>query len=62
VEERSLDFESFYRGEYPQVYRAARLATGNHDRALDATQEAFKRAPLFGGRASERNRGLVAGS
>lgn len=37
-------FEEFYRREFPLVYRAAFLAVGNRDRALDATQEAFGRA------------------
>lgn len=37
-------FEDFYRREQPAVYRAAYLATGSRDAALDATQEAFKRA------------------
>lgn len=39
-----VDFETFYRAEYPRVYRAVYLATANPDVALDATQEAFKRA------------------
>ena len=38
------DFESFYRLEYPRVYRAVYLATSDGDAAFDATQEAFKRA------------------
>lgn len=38
------DFETFYRNQYPQVYRAAYLATSDPDAAFDATQEAFKRA------------------
>ena len=38
------DFESFYKVQYPHVYRAVYLATGNPDAAFDATQEAFKRA------------------
>ena len=38
------DFESFYKVQYPHVYRAVYLATGNRDAAFDATQEAFKRA------------------
>ena len=38
------DFESFYKVQYPHVYRAVYLATGDPDAAFDATQEAFKRA------------------
>ena len=38
------DFESFYRVQYPQVYRAVYVATSDPDAAFDATQEAFKRA------------------
>lgn len=38
------DFEDVYRAEYPSVYRAALLATGDSEAARDATQEAFKRA------------------
>ena len=38
------DFETFYRNQYPQVYRAAYLATSDREAAFDATQEAFKRA------------------
>ena len=38
------DFESFYRLQYPQVYRAVYLTTSDPDAAFDATQEAFKRA------------------
>ncbi|MGH2808932.1 MAG: sigma-70 family RNA polymerase sigma factor [Actinomycetota bacterium] len=40
----TVDFESFYRAQYPQIYRAAFLATSDSDLALDATQEAFKKA------------------
>ena len=38
------DFESFYRVQYPKVFRAVYLATSDKDAAFDATQEAFKRA------------------
>ena len=38
------DFESFYKVQYPHVYRAVYLATSDQDAAFDATQEAFKRA------------------
>lgn len=38
------DFESFYKAQYPQVYRGVYLATSDPDAAFDATQEAFKRA------------------
>ena len=38
------DFESFYKAQYPQVYRAVHLATNDAEMAFDATQEAFKRA------------------
>lgn len=38
------DFEEFYRGEFPGVYRAAFALSGDRETALDATQEAFKRA------------------
>lgn len=38
------DFESFYKVQYPQVYRAVYLATSDREAAFDATQEAFKRA------------------
>ena len=38
------DFETFYKTEYPHVYRAVFLATSDPDAAFDATQEAFKRA------------------
>ena len=37
-------FEDFYSSEYPSVFRAAYLATGDSEAARDATQEAFKRA------------------
>lgn len=37
-------FEEFYQREFPLVYRASFLASGDRDRALDATQEAFGRA------------------
>lgn len=40
----AVDFEDFYRTQYPQVYRAAFLATSDRDLAFDATQEAFKKA------------------
>jgi RNA polymerase sigma-70 factor (ECF subfamily) len=38
------DFRDFYRSEYPSIFRATWLATGDRDAAFDATQEAFKRA------------------
>ena len=38
------DFETFYRTEYPRVFRAVYLATSDRETAFDATQEAFKRA------------------
>jgi RNA polymerase sigma-70 factor (ECF subfamily) len=38
------DFGDFYRGEFPQVYRAAFLVTGDREAALDLTQDAFERA------------------
>ncbi len=37
-------FEMFFRAEYPQVYRAVFLATGDRETAEDAVQEAFARA------------------
>lgn len=37
-------FEAFYRREFPQVYRAARLLLADDEAAMDATQEAFQRA------------------
>jgi RNA polymerase sigma-70 factor, ECF subfamily len=37
-------FEDFYAAEYPRVFRAATLTCGDPEAALDATQEAFKRA------------------
>jgi RNA polymerase sigma-70 factor, ECF subfamily len=40
----SLDFEDFYRAEFPRVYRASWLFARDVDNALDATQEAFGRA------------------
>ena len=40
----AVEFEDFYRSQYPQVYRAAFLATSDRDLAFDATQEAFKKA------------------
>jgi RNA polymerase sigma-70 factor (ECF subfamily) len=40
----AVDFEDFYRAQYPQVYRAAFLATSDRDLAFDATQDAFKKA------------------
>jgi RNA polymerase sigma-70 factor, ECF subfamily len=42
--EVALDFETFCRSEYAQVFRAVCLATGDPEVASDATQEAFKRA------------------
>ena len=38
------DFETFYRADYPKIFRAAFAAAGDRDVAFDATQEAFKRA------------------
>jgi RNA polymerase sigma-70 factor (ECF subfamily) len=40
----TTDFAEFYRSEYPNVYRAAFAFSGRREAALDATQEAFKRA------------------
>lgn len=37
-------FEEFYRAEFPSIYRSCYVATGDREVALDATQEAFKRA------------------
>jgi RNA polymerase sigma-70 factor (ECF subfamily) len=48
------DFESFYRAQYPQVYRAVHLTTGDPELAFDATQEAFKRAYARWWRLGER--------
>jgi RNA polymerase sigma-70 factor (ECF subfamily) len=39
-----VQFEYFFRSEYPSVYRAVYLATGSEEAAEDATQEAFERA------------------
>jgi RNA polymerase sigma factor (sigma-70 family) len=39
-----LDYESFYRSEFDDVFRASILMTGSREVALDATQEAFTRA------------------
>lgn len=38
------DFAAFYEREYANVYRAAYALSGHREVALDATQEAFKRA------------------
>lgn len=38
------EFDAFYRVEFPRVYRASFLATGDRETALDLTQEAFARA------------------
>ena len=38
------DFAEFYEREYSSVYRAAYALSGHREVALDATQEAFKRA------------------
>lgn len=38
------DFAEFYEREYPKVYRGAYALSGHREVALDATQEAFKRA------------------
>ncbi|MDQ3952099.1 MAG: sigma-70 family RNA polymerase sigma factor [Actinomycetota bacterium] len=38
------DFAEFYEREYASVYRAAYALAGQREVALDATQEAFKRA------------------
>lgn len=40
----TADFADFYRGEFPQVYRAAYAVTGDPQAAFDLTQEAFARA------------------
>lgn len=37
-------FETFYRREFPQVYRATHLLMSDDEAAMDATQEAFQRA------------------
>jgi RNA polymerase sigma-70 factor (ECF subfamily) len=37
-------FEDFYRAEFERVFKAVYLTSGDRDGALDATQEAFKRA------------------
>ena len=37
-------FEDFYKVEFERVYRAVYLTTGDREGALDASQEAFKRA------------------
>jgi DNA-directed RNA polymerase specialized sigma24 family protein len=43
--ERTLHgFEDFYKVEFERVYRAVYLTTGDREGALDASQEAFKRA------------------
>ena len=39
-----LDYETFYRSEFDDVFRGCILMTGSRDVALDATQEAFTRA------------------
>lgn len=41
---KSRQFESFYRAEFPKVFRSCFLFSGNQDQALDASQEAFVRA------------------
>lgn len=38
------DFEEFYHSEYPKVFRATYALSAHREAALDATQEAFKRA------------------
>ena len=43
-DEARAGFEVFFRAEYPNVYRAVFLATGNREVAEDAVQEAFERA------------------
>ena len=40
----TADFAEFYRGEFPQVYRAAYVVTGDRQVAFDVAQEAFSRA------------------
>ena len=39
-----LDFETFYQGEFDDVFRGCVLMTGSREVAMDATQEAFTRA------------------
>ena len=39
-----MTFDDFYRSEYKAVFGAAYLSSGDKEIALDATQEAFKRA------------------
>jgi RNA polymerase sigma factor (sigma-70 family) len=51
----TADFDSFYAAEYPKVYRAARSWTGDHQRALDATQEAFAKALARWGRLAKED-------
>jgi RNA polymerase sigma-70 factor (ECF subfamily) len=48
------DFESFYRAQFPRVYRAVHVTTNDPDLAFDATQEAFKRAFARWWRLGER--------
>jgi RNA polymerase sigma-70 factor (ECF subfamily) len=50
-----VSFEDFYRVEYPAVYRASYLATGDRSAALDATQEAFTRAYIRWWRLSRQD-------
>lgn len=38
------EFEGFYRAQFPSVFKATFVASGDRDAAMDATQEAFKRA------------------
>lgn len=42
--ESQSDFEAFYGSEFATVYRASILFCGDHEVALEATQEAFSRA------------------
>src|SRR3954466_217071 len=41
---RHQGYEAFFDAHYDQVVRSLTLATGDHDRAEDAAQEAFARA------------------
>jgi RNA polymerase sigma-70 factor, ECF subfamily len=44
TEAAAVNFEDFYRMEFPRVYRAAWVSARDEHDALDATQEAFGRA------------------
>lgn len=43
-EVRTLDFEDFFRSEFPTIFRAVALFTGSREAAEDISQEAFARA------------------